>query len=25
VNTETCLTNTLVPNRVVQHGNVQVR
>lgn len=25
LNTETCLTNTLVPNRVVQHGNVQVR
>jgi len=25
VNTETCETNTLVPNRVVQNGNVQVR
>ena len=25
VNTETCLTNTLVPNRDVHHGNVQVR
>ena len=25
VNTETCETNTLVPNRVVQHGDVQVR
>ena len=25
LNTETCLTNTLVPDRVVQHGNVQVR
>jgi hypothetical protein len=24
-NTETCLTNTLTPNRVVQHGDVQVR
>lgn len=24
-NLETCETNTLVPNRVVQHGNVQVR
>jgi hypothetical protein len=24
-NPETCETNTLVPNRVVQHGNVQVR
>ena len=25
LNTETCLTNTLLPNRVVQNGNVQVR
>ncbi len=25
VNTETCETNTLSPNRVVQNGNVQVR
>lgn len=24
-NTETCETNTLVPNRIVQHGSVQVR
>jgi hypothetical protein len=24
-NTETCETNTLVPNRVVEHGDVQVR
>ena len=24
-NTETCETNTLLPNRVVEHGNVQVR